>query len=87
MSVFLAYENNHGLLCVGESYKAAVEFLIRNNWISYDTVVYDGNYSWISVKKQFGKHWREKIRNLDYLTFNIYFDDVLYIIKEKVEQY
>ena len=87
MTVFLAYEDNHGLICIGESYKAAVEFLIRNDWIRSDTLLADGNDSWISVKRQFGKHWRENIRNLGHFTFNIYFDGVLSIIERKVEQY
>lgn len=79
MKVVVIYEDNHGIIGVANNYYNAVRFLLEEQWITYETNMYDGKTShWKSIEEYLGKNWEEYLLNeCDLNTFNDIFENWL----------
>ena len=83
MKIVLVYEDNHGLIEVAKDYKSTIDFLIRHNWITEGTEIYDEqtNY-YVRLKEKMDIF---DLFNWDIDDFNEYFLDSFKL--EEVEVY
>jgi len=78
--VICIYEENYGLIGVAADYLAAVDFLIKYQWLDNTEITENG----ISVGEEFGEKWVEAIENLGPKKFNDIFFEKFYLEEEKI---
>ena len=83
MKVVVIHESNHGFIAVAKDYKAAVQFLIGENWISDYTEVWVDDEHWGRIIDVLGEDWADKMSDWGFGNFNDYFTDSFYL--EEVE--
>lgn len=69
MTVFLIYEDDHGVIGVAASFKAAKQFLLHHRWVSEHTYTLvndrlneDGD-SYFRLNEVYGDNWEEAFLN------------------------
>ena len=71
MKVILISEENHGLLAVTNNYVSAIKWLVKSDWMTQCSEVYDyDNQKFCWFKDWFGNEWFEKILNMTLDQFN-----------------
>lgn len=83
-TVYLFYEENHGLIVVAETFKAGIKCLIEYRWIDENTSclgVFDNYYT---VKERFGENWKEEVMNLSEEEFCATFKEDFWFTDEDV---
>lgn len=78
--VICIYEDNHGLIGIAANYLAAIDFLIKKNWLNDNTVTGEGLF----VCEEFGEKWVEAIENLGLQKFNDVFLNTFLLEKNEV---
>lgn len=68
-TVFLIYEDDHGIIGVAASFKAAKQFLLHHKWVTEHTCTWvndqfneDGNH-YFSLNEAYGDNWKEAFLN------------------------
>ena len=66
MEIIVIVEDNHGVIGVAASYKAAKQWLIRKGWVDCYTEFWnpDTNMS-SSLEELYGENWKEAYMNFD----------------------
>lgn len=86
---FVFSDNDTDPIVTTDSYKAAVYYLIYNEWITADFEVQTEKYKWVTVKEFLGENWINVLLNeMDCEEFNDLFrldfsinEDKLYTIE------
>lgn len=73
-------EDCHGFIGIAADYLAAIDFLIKENWLDDYEITDEG----ILVGEKFGEKWVEAIENLGLQKFNDVFLDRFYLEKRKI---
>lgn len=79
--VICIYEESHGLIGIAADYLAAIDFLIKEQWLDNDTEITDEE---IPVGEKFGEKWVEAIESLEPKKFNDIFFERFYLEEEKI---
>lgn len=72
--VYCVYEDNHGMIGLATDYQSAIDGLIKEKWLDENTELLDDNDFPSTIKEVFGKEWVSLIKQLDIITFNIFFE-------------
>jgi len=73
-------EECHGLIGIAANYLAAIDFLIKKQWLDDNEITDEG----ILVGEKFGEKWIEAIENLGLPKFNEVFLDRFYLERREV---
>ena len=66
MEIIVIYEDNHGIIGVATTNKAAKQWLIRKGWVDQYSDIYNPDTSkWESLKELYGENWKEAYMNFD----------------------
>lgn len=70
--IFVASEDLHGNVCYARTLSSIYDYLIKTNWINKDTEIWD---SYIieeshTLEERFGDTWEDRVRDMDFNTFN-----------------
>lgn len=80
-TIYVASEDLHGDLCYARTLSNAISYLIKTNWITKDTQIWDGFTC--TLEEKFGLFgWTEAVENMDFNTFNTLFDPEFQIRSE-----
>lgn len=75
-SIYLIYEDNHGLLGVATNYQSAIRFLIAENWLDDNLYTNEG----MSIKSLLGNNWKQSILETDENWFAEMFEDYFSLV-------
>ena len=82
MTVYTIHEDIHGFLGIAATPKAAIAYLIHNEWI-HD--IYDEEIQrFIPIEQKFGSNWKDILLNMSIDEFNNYFVDTFRIEEEPI---
>lgn len=71
MKVILISEENHGFLGVAKDYVSAIKWLVKSDWMTQCSQVYDyDNQEFCWFEDWFGDEWLEKILEMTLDQFN-----------------
>lgn len=80
--IYVASEDLHGDLCYARTLSNAISYLIKTNWITKDTQIWDDDVI-CTLEEKFGLFgWTEAVENMDFNTFNTLFDPEFQIKSE-----
>lgn len=83
-TVYLFYEEGHGLIAVAETLKAGIKYLIDADWIDENTSCLGAFDNYYTVKELFGENWEEEVANLSEEEFYATFKTEFWFIEEDV---
>lgn len=70
MTVYLIDEENHGSIGVAATREAAIDWLIKTDWITEVSDFWnDKEKDYVTVKELFGEHWKEELLKQNDLFF------------------
>lgn len=83
--VIVVSEEKHGVLCVAKDFQSAVDYLIKDCWVTEETQVYNEvKYEWMCLDEFYGEDWEEEVRRLTREDFEELFDESFYLEDEEV---
>ena len=78
--VYIAYESDHGLVCIAKTYEDAVDYLIKNNWIDWQLVRTMFEEDGRDIPEDLEKY----IQNMSEVAFELFFAGYFYIREREV---
>lgn len=94
MTVIDIYEDRHGYIGTALNYHSAICFLIKNNWITDCTEIWNDELNQkLRLIEAFGSDWQEIILSWDIEKFNDFFnndclfEDDFLLVEVKVIEY
>ncbi len=83
--VIVVSEDNHDFLCVTKDFQSAVDFLIKDYWVTGGTQVYNEVKSgWMCLDEFYGEDWEEEVRRLTRKDFEELFNETFYLEDEEI---
>ena len=73
MKVLIVREDNHGIITIAKDFASAIKFLIEDKWLDEDYCVFHNWEQHITIKKDLGSNWLEKVEQMGIEKFNKYF--------------
>ena len=87
MKVVMINEECHGFIGLAKDVRAAINYLVDNNWLDERTMVeIEGEDDLIPITERLGENWFEKILNWDIDTFNDFFYNIITLSWEKINE-
>lgn len=86
MKVIMINEECHGFIALAKDVRAAVNYLVDNNWLDERVMVETEEGIEISVVERLGENWLEQILNWDVDTFNDFFCNIFTLSCEKIRE-
>lgn len=83
MDIVIIYEENHGTIGVAESLASAIDYLIRDKWVTEKTEIYIDDYGNLETLKEQNISL-DKVRTFDLKTFNKIFEGNFYLEVDKL---
>lgn len=90
MKVILIEEENHGFIGCAKDYKSSIHFLIKDDWLTDSTEVWDEekispDNPWSPITEVLDKNWKGIIENRwDISDFNNFFSGIFLLHEIKV---